>query len=108
MSDTDDKTLHGKPADQIILDERQRSSLTDRQTLYNEVNRFDDAYWVRHSADQNKHRREQAEQLSLEEARDLLCEYWQLMSTLLCGETPPTQLPDGIPSFQSWKAPDDG
>ena len=48
-----------------------------------EVDTFDDAYWVTQWAGRMKHRQEQAAQLTEEEAKDLLCEYWRFMNRLL-------------------------
>lgn len=52
-------------------------------SLYDEINKFDDAYWVKYYAGSSKERNIQLEEMSPTDTRSLLDDYWRLIHKLL-------------------------
>lgn len=55
----------------------------EQKALFEEINKFDDATWIKEYGSTGKHVRQVMEEMDMEELRDLVRSYWKLMHDLL-------------------------
>ena len=54
-----------------------------QRALFAEINKFDDATWIKEYGSTGKHVKQVMEEMDMEELRDLVRSYWKLMHDLL-------------------------